>query len=81
MDFLSYIVNEALILVPVLNVLGIFVKNTDKISDKYIPLILLGVSIILSIALIGLSVQAVIQGILVAGAAVLTNELIKQNKR
>lgn len=81
MDFLTYVVNEALILVPVLNVIGCFIKGTEKIEDKYIPLILLVLSIILSIALIGFSVDSIIQGVLVAGAAVLTNELIKQNKR
>jgi len=81
MDFIKYITENALILIPALYVLGLILKGTEKISDKYIPVILLPVGIIASIALTGLNVQAVIQGVLVVGAAVYTNQLIKQVKK
>ena len=38
-------------------------------------------SIGLSIAILGLNVDSVIQGILIAGTAVLSNQLVKQSKK
>ena len=81
MEFMEYITENALILIPVLYVIGMFLKALEFIKDKYIPCILLVIGIVFSIALIGLNVNAVIQGILVAGATVLGNQLIKQYKK
>lgn len=78
MEFVKYITENALILVPALYVLGMIVKNTEKVPDKYIPVVLLIVGIGGAIAFIGLNANAVIQGILVTGAAVYANQLIKQ---
>jgi hypothetical protein len=78
MEFVKFITENALILVPALYVLGLILKGTEKIADKYIPVILLPIGILGSVALAGLTVQAVIQGILVTGASVYTNQLIKQ---
>ena len=81
MDFLNYIVDNALILIPVLYIIGTFLKRLEIINDKYIPLILMAFSIGLSIAILGLNVDSVIQGILIAGTAVLSNQLVKQSKK
>jgi len=81
MDFVSLITDNALILVPALYVLGMIFKGTEKIQDKYIPLILLPIGIAGAIALIGFSVQGFIQGKLVVGAAVYANQLVKQFKK
>ena len=81
MEFMEYITENALILIPVLYVIGMFLKALEFIKDKYIPGILLAIGIAFSIALIGLNVNAVIQGILVTGATVLGNQLIKQYKK
>lgn len=78
MDLLEYIIDKALILIPALYVIGAIIKHTDIIEDKYIPVLLLAIGIGGAIALLGLHVEAVIQGVLVAGAAVFTNQLIKQ---
>lgn len=81
MDFLNYIVDNALILIPVLYIIGTFLKGLEIINDKYIPLILMTFSIAFSIAILGLNVDSVIQGILIAGTAVLSNQLVKQSKK
>jgi len=79
MDFINYITENALILVPVLLVIGAILKNTERIKDKYIPLILLPAGIILSVWVMnGFTADSVIQGILVVGAAVYGNQLVKQ---
>ena len=65
MDVLSYIINRALVLIPVLNILGMILKTLEKIPDKFIPLILLAAGILGSIALMGVSADSVIQGVLV----------------
>ena len=81
MEFLDYIVDNALVLIPVLYIIGTFLKGLEIINDKYIPLILMAFSIAFSIAILGLNVDSVIQGILIAGTTVLSNQLIKQYKK
>lgn len=78
MDFVEYVIEQALILIPALYVLGMIIKHTQFIKDKYIPVILLAVGVAGAIALLGVTVEAVIQGILVTGVAVFTNQLVKQ---
>ena len=76
----EYIVENALVLVPVLNIIGMIIKNTEKIKDKYIPLILLFFGIVGTIAILGISVDSVVQGVLVTGTAVYGNQVVKQLK-
>ena len=50
MEFMEYITENALILIPVLYVIGMFLKALEFIKDKYIPCILLVIGIAFSIA-------------------------------
>ncbi len=78
---LEYITENALLLIPVLNIIGMIIKNTEKIPDKYIPFILLGFGVVGSIAIMGLSPESVVQGVLVTGTAVYGNQVVKQIKK
>lgn len=80
MDFLSYITENALILIPVLVVIGQIIKNIQLIDNKWIPLILLPLGVVGAMALGGWTVDAAIQGVLVTGAAVYSNQIVKQMK-
>lgn len=80
MDFLSYITENALILIPVLVVIGQIIKNIQLIDNKWIPLILLPLGVAGAMALGGWTVDAAIQGVLVTGAAVYSNQIVKQMK-
>lgn len=75
---IQYITENALILIPVLNIIGVILKDTKKIPDKYIPIILLGFGILGAVAVMGLSPEGVVQGILVTGTAVYGNQVVKQ---
>lgn len=77
-NIMNYVVDNALILIPVLYVLGTILKGTEKIEDKYIPVVLLPVGVVLAMLLVGFNVNGVIQGILITGASVYANQLIKQ---
>jgi len=81
MDFMNYIIENALILIPALVIIGQIIKNIEVIPDKYIPLILLVFGIAGAFACVGVSVDAVIQGVLVTGAAVYSNQVVKQLKK
>ena len=81
MDIVSYIVENSLILVPCLLVLGSILKGTEKVKDKYIPLILLPLGIVGAVAIGGFNVDSIIQGILVTGASVYCNQLFVQGKK
>lgn len=80
MDAINYLFEQSLILIPVLNIIGMVIKQIQKIPDKYIPLILLFFGIAGSVMLSGFTTQAVIQGILVTGTAVYGNQIVKQMK-
>lgn len=78
---IEFITENALLLIPVLNIIGVIVKNTEKIPNKYIPFILLLFGILGAVAILGLSSESVVQGILVTGTAVYGNQVVKQVKK
>ncbi|MEC6747322.1 phage holin family protein [Marinilactibacillus sp. XAAS-LB27] len=79
MDILKFIFDEGLIMIPTLYVLGMFMKDSKKLPDWTIPFILLFISLILTPLLIGgFTAENIVQGILVTGAAVLGDQLVKQ---
>lgn len=88
-ELTAYISPELLILVPVLYVVGMIVKRTERVSDKFIPLIIGGVGIVVcwiyEFMTLGLGLEAVfcgiVQGILVAGVTVYGNQIVKQVKK
>lgn len=90
-QILSYVKPELLIVVVVLYFIGVMIKKSENISDKFIPMIL-G---ILGVLICGLYVfatsavsgsqetamalfTAITQGIIVAGLSTYVNQLIKQ---
>ena len=82
MEILDYILQERLILIPVLYVIAEIIKMTELIKNNYIPLIVLVLGVLLSLMVGGFAVaDNIIQGVLVAGATVLTNEIIKQSQK
>jgi hypothetical protein len=78
MNFSAYIMDEALILIPVLMIIGKIVKNTPKIKNWVIPYILLGLGVILAGFMMGFNAESIIQGILVSGTAVFGHQIVKQ---
>ena len=79
-NFIDYVMEEALILIPVLFIFGKLLKETPKLANWLIPYILLVVGVVLSFLMIGFTVDGFIQGVLVVGATVLTHQLVKQSK-
>ena len=78
MKAITYIVENAYILIPALYIIGAIIKGIDKIPDKYIPLILLVFGIGGAIAILGFSADSVIQGVLLTGVTVYGDQIIKQ---
>lgn len=76
--FLDFIAPSMLVLIFVLYIIGVFLKKIPNIPDWLIPFIILFLAIAFAFAMTGFAVEAVIQGILIAGVVVLGNELIKQ---
>lgn len=82
----EYIRDGYIILVPVLYILGNFIKRSEKINGRYIPLILTILGMVFGICISFIKgdfvlealVNGSVQGILTAGAAVLSNQIIKQ---
>ena len=93
MNFQEFIKPELLILIPVLYLIGISLKKS-KLPDWLIPLVLGGISIILSAAWtiatsdissfkdVAFSLfVSVTQGVLAAGASVYANQIYIQSKK
>lgn len=88
---INYVKPELLVLAIALYLIGIAVKNTKMISDKYIPLILGIVGIALSLIYVLATgdfstsqntlmavFTGIVQGVLVAGLSTYVNQMIKQ---
>ena len=78
MEITSYLSEKMFPLVIFLYVVGMILKNTERINDKYIPLILLPIGVLFSLLITGLSVDGVIQGVLATGVTVYGNQVVKQ---
>lgn len=78
MTLLDFIEEGYLIIVAVLYVLGIFIKQTTLIRDEYIPIVLMIFGILGSLSINYSIPDAIFQGILCAGVAILGNQTIKQ---
>lgn len=80
MEILNYIIENRIILVPVLCTIGEFIKKLKFINNDWISIILLFFGILFSISMGGDTIiNNIIQGILVAGLTVFGNKLIKIN--
>lgn len=90
-EIMNYVKPELLVVAVVLYFLGMALKQADTIKDKYIPLILGGISIVLcAIWVLATSTlgsgqdvamavfTAITQGILVAGLSNYVNQIVKQ---
>ena len=78
MEWMSYITDNALILIPALLVFGQIMKSVRLIPDRFIPLLLLPAGIVGAGLMMGWTANAVIQGVLVTGTAVYGDQLVKQ---
>lgn len=78
MELKQFIQENIIILIPVLYFIGSILKGTEAIKDKYIPVILLPIGVGLCSGIMGFTVDAIVQGILVVGASVYGNQLVKQ---
>lgn len=82
MDILNYVVEEGLIMIPVLYIIGEIITGTEFLSGKWVPLMLLVISVWFTPLLLGAyNANNIVQGVLVAGATVFSHELIKQTNK
>lgn len=93
-QIMNYVKPELIVVAVVLYFVGMGLKQAQAVKDKYIPLILGGVGIILcAIWILATSplgtgqdiamavFTALVQGILVAGLSTYVNQVIKQVKK
>ena len=82
MDIVNYVVQEGLVMIPVLYIIGEIVKGTELLSNKWIPLVILIVSVGFTPLVLGAyTADNIVQAVLVAGVTVFGNELIKQSNK
>ena len=90
-QIMNYIKPELIVVAVVLYFVGMWLKKAQAVKDKYIPLILGGIGIVLcaiwvfATSTIGSGQDiamavftAIVQGILVAGVSTYINQIVKQ---
>ena len=90
----EYVKPELIVVAIVLYFIGMGIKNTELIKDKYIPVILGVIGVLISAIYITATSQingyqevltviftSIVQGVLVAGASVYINQVIKQSNK
>lgn len=93
-QIMNYIKPELIVVAVVLYFAGMWLKKAQAVKDKYIPLILGGIGIILcaiwvfATSTIGTGQDiamavftAIVQGILVAGVSTYINQIVKQSQK
>lgn len=93
-QIMNYIKPELIVVAVVLYFIGMGLKNAQAVKDKYIPLILGGIGIVLcaiwvlATSTIGTGQDiamavftAIVQGILVAGVSTYINQIMKQSQK
>lgn len=93
-QIMNYIKPELIVVAVVLYFVGMWLKKAQAVKDKYIPLILGGIGIVLcaiwvlATSTIGTGQDiamavftAVVQGILVAGVSTYINQIVKQSQK
>ena len=79
MDIINFIIEEGLIMIPVLYIIGEIIKFTGVLNNKWIPLTLLVFSLLFTPLLLGgFTPDNIVQAVLVTGVTVLSDQLIKQ---
>ena len=78
---LDYVMEQCLVMLPVLWILGAVLKNTPHVPDWLIPYILTIFGVAGACCLVGFHVEGVIQGVLVTGCAVLGHQMCSQAQK
>ena len=82
MDIINFIIEEGLIMIPVLYIIGEIIKFTGVLNNKWIPLTLLIFSLLFTPLLLGgFTPDNIVQAVLVTGVTVLGDQLIKQSRK
>lgn len=76
--FTAFITEKSYILIPTIYLIGLFLKSLQVIPDKFIPVLLLCIGIVLSVSINGLGVDSFIQAVLCSAVAVFFNQTFKQ---
>ena len=80
MEIINFIIEEGLIMIPALYIIGEIIKFTGVLNNKWIPLTLLVFSLLFTPLLLGgFTPDNIVQAVLVTGATVLGDQLIKQS--
>ena len=88
MEFEQFVRPELLVLVPVLYLIGAALKKSAAVADRWIPLLLGGIGVVLAVAYMLVFpseltagqciLTGAIQGVLCTGLSVYGNQMVKQ---
>lgn len=77
MDIMNFIQEHFMILIPVLWIIGIGLRNSKKVKNELLILILIAISVPLAFWIDGINPNSLMQGILAVAGAVILHEIPK----
>lgn len=77
----KFLLEQVLILVPVLMFIGYMLKRTPRVANWLIPWLLMLLGIAGGLSILGLNAEAVLQGIIASGMAVFSHQLYSQSRQ
>ena len=78
MDIINFVGEHMYIVIPVCWIIGAVIKKTEKIPCNFIPAILVTFGAVFGVAMLGLNVNGIMQGILCGGASVGIHQIKRQ---
>lgn len=80
MEILGFILEEGFVIIPALYIIAEMIKGTEVIKNKWIPIVLLVISIAGTPLILtgGYTPDNILQAILIAGITVYGNQVVKQ---
>lgn len=79
MSITQFIIEEGLVMILALWIIGYFVKHAGILKTEWIPFLLLGISLVFTPFLLGgYTAEHIVQAVLVTGAAVLGHQFVIQ---
>lgn len=82
MDILQFILEEGLIMIVFLWIIGYFLKISRFIKTEWIPFLLLGISLLFTpFKLGGYTADNIVQAVLITGAAVLGHQFVVNGEK
>lgn len=82
MDILQFILEEGLVMIVALWIIGYVIKKSKLVKSEWVPFLLLAISLVITpLKLGGYTIDNMVQAVLVTGASVLGHQFVVNGEK